>query len=122
MAKNAKPGDLTGTLREQLAAEHADEVQARAAEMSLATAQAAIKLETEVIDATKPHPVTVIVDEAKKIGKQEDTVIIRTIENIESMTFGVGNHYSFKAGQKYEVTREVANHLMSKGYVPEGSF
>lgn len=116
MAK-AKPGDVTGKMREQLANEHAEDLQARAAEMSLATAQAAEKLENEVIDATKPHPVTVIVDEAKPVGKQEDTVEIRVVENIESMTFGAGNHYSFKAGQKYRVTRAVAKHLEAKGYL-----
>lgn len=116
MAK-AKPGDVTGKMREQLASEHVEELQARAEEMSLATAQAAEKLENEVIDATKPHPVTVIVDEAKPVGKQDDTVEIRVVENIDSMTFGAGNHYSFKAGQKYRVTRAVASHLASKGYL-----
>lgn len=116
MAK-AKPGDVTGKLREQLAEEHVEEIQSRAEEMSLATAQANKKLETEVIDATKPHAKVVIVDEAKPVGKQDDTVEIRVVENIESMTFGAGNHYSFRAGQKYKVTRAVANHLAAKGYL-----
>lgn len=117
MAK-AKPGDVTGKLREQLSEEHAEEIQSRAEEMSLVTAQAAQKLDTEVIDATKPHAKVVVVDEAKPVGKQDDeTVEIRVVENIDSMTFGAGNHYSFKAGQKYKVTRAVANHLAAKGYL-----
>lgn len=116
MAK-AKPGDVTGKMRDQLAAEHAEEMQARAEEMSLASAQAAVKLETEVIDATKPLQKVVVIDEATPLGKQDDTVEIRVIENIEAMTFGVGNHYSFKAGQKYRVTRAVADHLAAKGYL-----
>lgn len=116
MAK-AKPGDVTGRMREAAAEEHIDELQKRAEEMSLATAEAKIKLETEVIDATTPHQKVVIVDEVTPVGKQDDTVEIRVVENIESMTFGVGNHYSFKAGQKYRVTRELADHLMTKGYV-----
>lgn len=116
MAK-AKPGDVTGKMREQLAEEHSEELQARAEEMSLATAQASQKLDTEVIDATTPHQTVVIVDDAKPVGKQEDTVEIRVVENIDSMTFGAGNHYSFRAGQKYKVTRAVASHLAAKGYL-----
>ena len=116
MAK-AKPGDVTGRKREQLAAENAEALQARAEEMSLATAEKAVKLETEVIDATKPHATVVVVDEATKVGRQEDTVTIRVVENIDSMTFGAGNHYTFIAGQKYEVTRAVAQHLEAKGYL-----
>lgn len=117
MATKAKPGDVTGRKREEMAAQHAEEVQARAAEMSLATAEAAVKLETEVIDSTTPRQSVVVVEEVNKTTDQKDTVVIRVVENIDSMTFGAGNHYSFKAGQKYEVTRAVANHLASKGYL-----
>jgi GTPase len=117
MATKAKPGDVTGRKREELAAQHAEQIQARAEEMSLATAEAAVKLETEVIDATKPHQKTVVVDAVTKVASGKDTVVIRVVENIESMTFGAGKHYSFKAGQKYEVTRAVANHLAAKGYL-----
>jgi hypothetical protein len=117
MASKVKPGDVTGRVREAQAAEFAEEQQARAAEMSMASAEAQIKLETEVLDATQPNRPTVIVDEVIKVGKQDDTVEIRVIENIESMTLGAGNHYSFKAGQKYKVTRSVAKHLEEKGYL-----
>lgn len=117
MAK-AKPGDVTGRARETLAEENLENLQARAEEMTMATATAALKLETEVIDATKPSRPVVVVDAATKVGNQDDdTVIIRVVENIEAMTLGVGNHYSFKAGQKYEVTRSVARHLEAKGYL-----
>ena len=117
MASKVKPGDVTGRMREQQAAEFVEEQQNRASEMSMASAEAKIKLETEVLDATKPSRPTVIVDEAIKVGKQDDTVEIRVIETIESMTLGAGNTYSFKAGQKYLVTRHVANHLAEKGYL-----
>jgi menaquinone-dependent protoporphyrinogen IX oxidase len=33
------------------------------------------------------------------------------------MTLGAGNYYSFKAGQKYKVTKAVAEHLQEKGYL-----
>ena len=89
----------------------------RAAEMSMATAQAKVKMETEVIDATVPERQTVIVDEVITVGKEDDSVEIRVIENIENMTLGAGNNYNFKAGQKYRVTKAVAQHLKEKGYL-----
>ena len=116
MAK-AKPTDSTGVLREKLIADNAEAMQDRAAEMSMATAQAKIKLETEVIDATKPSVATVIVEDITKMSTQDDTVVIRVIEDIENMTLGAGNNFSFKAGQKYQVTKAVATHLQEKGYL-----
>jgi len=116
MAK-AKPTDATGVMREQLLEQNAQALEERAAEMSMATAQAKVKLETEVIDATVPDRQTVIVDEVITVGKEDDSVEIRVIENIENMTLGAGNTYSFRAGQKYKVTKQVANHLKEKGYL-----
>lgn len=117
MAK-AKPTDVTGRKREEMAAQFAEEQSQRAAEMSLATAEAEIKLETEVIDATVPSRPTVVVDEVTVLSQaQDDTVVIRVIEDIENMTLGAGNNFSFKAGQKYQVKRNVAKHLEEKGYL-----
>lgn len=117
MAK-AKPTDATGVMREKLQAEAAEVQEERAAEMSMATAKAKVKLETEVIDATIPERQTVIVDEPVTVGKTNDTTVeIRVIEDIENMTLGAGNTYSFKAGQKYKVTQNVAQHLKEKGYL-----
>lgn len=116
MAK-AKPTDATGVIREQLLEQNAEALQERANEMSMATAQAKAKLETEVIDATVPERQTVIVDEVITVGKEDDSVEIRVIENIENMTLGAGNNYNFKAGQKYRVTKQVAQHLKEKGYL-----
>jgi hypothetical protein len=112
-----KPTDVTGRMREQQLEENLEALQERAGEMSMASAAATIKLETEVIDATKPDRQTIIVDEAITVGEQDDTVEIRVIENIENMTLGAGNNYSFKAGQKYKVTKSVAQHLKDKGYL-----
>jgi hypothetical protein len=33
------------------------------------------------------------------------------------MTFGAGNYYSFEAGKKYKVSRDLARHLEEKGYL-----
>lgn len=114
MAK--KPTDVTGRMREQQIEENMEALQARAGEMSMASATAQAKLE-EVIDATIPDRQTVIVDDPIKVGEQKDTVEIRVVEDIENMTLGAGNNYNFKAGQKYSVTRAVAQHLKEKGYL-----
>jgi hypothetical protein len=117
MAK-AKPTDVTGRVREQLLEDNAQAQADRASEMSMATAQAQIKLETEVIDATVPDRQTVIVDEVVTVGNPADEFVeIRVIETIENMTLGAGNNYNFKAGQKYKVTKDVAQHLREKGYL-----
>jgi hypothetical protein len=113
----AKVNDFTGRQKEALQKQFAEEQAQRATEMSLATAEAQIKLETEVIDATKPSVATVIVEDITKISTQDDTVVIRVVEDIENMTLGIGNNYSFKAGQKYQVTKAVATHLQEKGYL-----
>lgn len=117
MASKVRPSDVTGRAREKALKENQEAVLERAAEMSMATAEAKIKLETEVIDATVPDRQTVIVDDPIKVGSQEDTVVVRVLEDIENMTLGAGNNYSFKAGQKYQVTRAVAQHLEAKGYL-----
>jgi chemotaxis protein CheY-P-specific phosphatase CheC len=112
-----KPTDVTGRKRDAQLEENLEVLQERAAEMSMASATAAIKLETEVIDATVPDRQTIIVDEVITLGESEDSVEIRVIENIENMTLGAGNNYNFKAGQKYKVTKQVAQHLREKGYL-----
>jgi chemotaxis protein CheY-P-specific phosphatase CheC len=112
-----KPTDVTGRMREAQLEENLEALQERAAEMSMASATAAVKLETEVIDATVPDRQTIIVDEVITVGSSDDSVEIRVIENIENMTLGAGNNYNFKAGQKYKVTKQVAQHLREKGYL-----
>jgi hypothetical protein len=113
----AKPTDATGKVREKLLQENAEAVQESANQMAMATAQKAVALETEVIDATKPNRAEVIVDEPTIVSAADETVTIRVVEDIESMTFGAGNFYSFRAGQKYQVERDLALHLKDKGYL-----
>jgi len=113
----AKPTDATGRQREQLIKENAEAVQEAATQMAMATAEKAVALETEVIDATKPTTATVIVDEPTIVASGDKTVTIRVVEDIENMTFGAGNYFSFRAGQKYKVDQELARHLEEKGYL-----
>ena len=115
MASKAKPTDVTGRKREALVAENLENMQEKANTRSMATAEARIKLETEVIDATVPERQVVIVDPVVNVDEGE--VEIRVIEDIENMTLGSGNNYNFKAGQRYKVTKHVAQHLKEKGYL-----
>ena len=120
MATQKKPADFTGRQRDALAKQALEDQQARANELAMATAEAAVKAETEVINATEPNRVaTVVVDEVVKTSAKGKTVTIRVSDDIYSMTFGAGNNYDFKAGQKYEVTEDIANHLEEKGYVSQ---
>lgn len=119
MATKAKAGDVTGRQREKLIKENAEELAKRANEMSIATQVEAARLETEVVDMTTPARPTTIIDEVESVGVDlaDDTEVIRVAEDIEHMTLGAGNHYSFKAGQKYKVAKKVARHLREKGYL-----
>ena len=122
MANNRpKATDYTGRQREALAKEFAEEQSKRAGEMSLATAEAQYKAENEVIDATQPNRLTtIVVDEVKTTGASgNDTVVIRVTDDIENMTLGAGTSYTFKVGNKYSVTKDVAAHLQEKGYVAQ---
>jgi len=118
MATKAKPTDATGRVREQLLEANIQAQADRANEMSMATAQAKIALDVDVIDATVPDRQTIIVDEPVTVGSPSDeNVEIRVIQDVENMTLGVGNNYNFKAGQRYKVTKDVALHLKEKGYL-----
>ena len=118
MATQKKATDFTGRQREELAKAALEQQQEAANNMAMATAEAAFKVENEVLDATQPNRIeTVVVDDVKSTGASGKTVVIRVAEDIDSMTLGAGNYYTFKAGQKYEVTPEVAAHLEAKGYL-----
>ena len=117
MAK-AKVTDVTGRQREEQIKAHAEEIAERAGQMSMATANAAERLATETVDLTVPNKATVI-DEIETVGVSlaDDATVIRVAEDLENVTIGAGNNFSFKAGQKYKVPKYVATHLQEKGYL-----
>jgi hypothetical protein len=118
VATQKKPADFTGRQRDAQVAQQLEDQAARQNEAALAQVEAAVKAETEVIDATKPmRAQPVVLDIVNKSDDAKATITIRVSDNIESMTFGAGNYYSFKAGQKYEVNPDLAAHLEEKGYV-----
>ena len=118
MATHAKPGDVTGRQREQLMADNQEAMQEAATRMSMISAEAANKLETETIDATVPNRQSVIVDESTVLGVDDtsEKINIRCIETLQNMTYGVDNTFNFVAGQKYTVLKDVGDHVIRKGY------
>ena len=90
----------------------------RADEISVAAEIERESLERDVFDPKKPD-VPIVLDEIQEVGVSlaNDKVIIRTITDIDEMTYGVGNTYSFKAGVKYSVPRDLANYLEGLGYI-----
>lgn len=119
MASNrTSPLDATGRAKEEATKKNAKELAKRKDEIALANAEEAELLETHVFDPQqKEEPI--ILDEIENVGVStaNDYVIIRTITDIEEMTFGVGNTYTFKSGVKYKVPASLANYLERLGYI-----
>ena len=116
-APKTRASDYTGRQREKLQKDNAEEIARRAEEISTATAVQAEKDANSVTDLTQGAPV--VIDSVEEVlpTLTENTVVIRVNEDVEDMTIGVGNHYSFKMGQKYKVSKQIADHLEEKGLV-----
>jgi Icc-related predicted phosphoesterase len=120
--KPTSPQDTTGRAAEEAAKRNAAELAARKEEISISRAQEAELLETAVFDPKKPDA-PILIDEIEEVGisVKNDKVVIRTHHDIEDMTFGVINgtpqNYTFKAGVKYSVPRDLALYLQGLGYL-----
>ncbi len=122
MANNqTSPLDVTGRAVEDAAKRIAADKSKRDGEISLARQQEEISLNNDVFDAKNPDK-PILIDEIEELGVSvvSDKAIIRTITDIEDMTFGIVNgapqNYTFKAGVRYSVPVEVAAHLERLGY------
>ena len=117
---NAKtsPLDATGKAAEDAAKRNAEELQKRKDEISLNRKVEEELISTSVFDPKTPDK-PLLIDEIEEVGVSvnNDSVIIRTVTDIEEMTFGVGNVYNFKAGVKYKVPRGLAVYLDQLGYI-----
>lgn len=116
--KNSR--DFTGRQTEVLTAENVEELQRRATEISTLNAVAA-REQAGVVDYTNgPDQATVIeVEEVddEPIVVDEPFRTIRVNTNLEDVTIGAGNTYSFEEGRKYRVPAHIADHLEEKGIV-----
>lgn len=119
--KPTSPQDATGRAAELAAKRNAAELAARKEEISISRAAEEELLETAVFDPKNPET-PLLIDEIEEVGVSvnNDKVVIRTISDIEDMTFGVINgtpqSYTFKAGVKYSVPRHLAAYLEQLGY------
>lgn len=112
------PLDATGLAAERAAKKNAAELRKRKDEISIAANIESESLEKDVFDPKKPDA-PLVLDEIENVGVSTagDMVVIRTITDIEEMTYGVGNSYTFKAGVKYRVPSNLANYLEELGYI-----
>lgn len=119
MANNpTSPLDATGRAAEQAAKKNAAEINKRKEEIAISRAAEEELLETAVFDPKQPD-VPILIDEIEEVGVgiNNEKVVIRTITDIDDMTYGIGNNYTFKAGVKYSVPKELANYLERLGYI-----
>ncbi len=118
-----RAGDFTGQQTEKLQAENAAELKKRAQEISM-MAEVEAEENAKPIDysngPTPPAEVELEVAETVELTEPTRTIIPNT--NLESVTYGAGNHYTFEEGRKYVVSRELADHLRSKGLLWESRY
>ena len=112
------PLDATGRAAAAAAKKNAKAIQDRKDEISIAAQVEAESLEKDVFDPKHPEA-PLVLDEIESVGVSvnNERVVVRTITDIDDMTFGVGNHYSFKAGVKYSVPTALAAYLEQLGYI-----
>jgi hypothetical protein len=112
------PLDATGKAAEQAAKKNAEALKKRKEEISIANQLEAESLEKDVFDPKKPDA-PLVLDEIENVGVSTagDMVVIRTITDIDDMSYGVGNTYTFKAGVKYRVPKSLADYLEQLGYI-----
>lgn len=120
--KPTSPLDATGRAAEEAAKRNAAELASRKEEISISRQAEAESLERDVFDPKNPEK-PILIDEIEELGVSvnNDTVVIRTISDIEDMTYGVKNgtpqSYTFKQGVRYKVPRDLANYLQGLGYL-----
>jgi hypothetical protein len=112
------PLDATGKAAADATKKNQEALKKRAEEISIASQLEAESLENDVFDPKKPDA-PLVLDEIENVGVSTagDMVIIRTITDVDEMTYGVGNTYSFKSGVKYRVPSGLANYLEQLGYI-----
>jgi hypothetical protein len=112
------PLDATGRAAEQATKKNQEALKKRKDEISIAAQIEAESLETNVFDPKKPDT-PLVLDDIENIGVSttNEYVVVRTITDIDDMTYGVGNSYTFKAGVKYRVPKGLASYLEQLGYI-----
>jgi hypothetical protein len=110
--------DATGKAAEDAAKRNAAELAARKGEISLSRAAEEVSLANDVFDPKNPDT-PLLIDEIEEMGVSvnDEKIIIRVNTDIDDMTYGVGNSFTFKQGVKYSVPRDLADYLQRLGYL-----
>ncbi len=120
--KTTSPLDATGVAAEKAAKKNAAALQKRKDEISIANQIEAESLERDIFDPKNPDA-PIVLDEIENVGVSvsNDYVIVRTITDIDDMTFGVVNgtpqSFTFKAGVRYRVPKHLSDYLEQLGYI-----
>lgn len=114
MAKNPtkRAGDITGRKAEALRDQNAEALRARAQELSLMT-QVAQEERNEVVSLVPDRGV----QQQGQVEVEIPTKTFRVNTNLESMTYGHGNHYTFEEGRTYKASKDLYDHLEEMGYI-----
>jgi hypothetical protein len=156
--RQARPGDVTGRKREELAREHSEEIKAREGEISLLTQAAARSVDEDIIDLETREVInansgavtrmdeddddddaprligsstaTMQIEElpdpqaqaqangvvhAQTVEYLNEKVVVRINTDLEDITLGYGNTFTFLEGRRYRVPRWVASWLDERG-------
>lgn len=153
--QQARPGDVTGRKREQLAAEHAEEIKAREGNLAMISAEKQRSMDEDIIDPLtreiirssdgtvtnmdddedeeprvlrapggsltieempEPKPRLDPTGKPVQVNRDpEEKVVVRFNCDLEEVTIGHGNTFTFEQGKKYRLPRWVAEHFDEKG-------
>lgn len=121
MPERKRSNDFTGRQAAQLAAAAAEEQAVRAQEVAMMTAQQQQEFDDAIHDMTVTPQAPTVLDEVVEIGVTmgDGSVVVRVAEDIDNMTYGHNNNYTFKAGGKYRVPQGVADRLGDLGLLYE---
>jgi hypothetical protein len=122
VAQARKPSnDFTGRQAAALAAAAAEEQKIKAEEVAMITAEKQREFDDSIHDMTVSPENPTILDEVVEIGVTmgDGSVVVRVAENVDNMTYGHGNNYTFQAGGKYRVPQGVADRLGDLGLLYE---
>lgn len=117
-------GDFTGRTAVKQQSDNKEALAKRAQEISIMAEIEAEELATPIDYSEGPSTKQEKSDELEvhEVELEEPTRTIIPNTNLESVTFGAGNHYTFNEGRKYVVSADLARHLKEKGYLWEGSY
>ena len=122
----ANPHDLTAREAERLRAAHAEEL-AQAQQRTGLASDSVVQEWEGIFDPQTGLRLHISEEEAKAYeyrppDEEEEVLevgpgfaVLRPVQPIEDMTYGVGNTFNLVRGRRYRVSKEMAQHLVSKG-------